>query len=339
VRLFCQALDGIEHAHRLGIVHRDIKPANLMMTEAGSIKVMDFGIARALGSARTTRTGMLVGTIEYMSPEQIKGLEVDARSDIYSLGILLYEMLIGRVPFESNSDYELMRAQIEEPPRPPRDLAPHIPLQIERAIMRALAKKPEARFQSAAEFRAALLSALSPSLKEAQPDGSQVPRPGPNEASLLSRIGWKHVIAAALLTFVSALSILMITGGREQASPTAEPPASAPPRPELPLQQPSPQPIRVETPLTPSRQAATEPKRMTKATAPAINPPSAPQQEAKQPKTPTKDRAAINEPKGDDEASEKKGSAAKEVIKKPVEGIKKLGGWLGFGKKKKDQSP
>ena len=157
VELFSMALEGIDHAHKMGIVHRDIKPANMMLTETGSIKVMDFGIARVLGTDRLTRAGHLIGTAEYMSPEQVRGEETDARSDIYSLGILLYEMLTGRVPFNNPSEYELMRSQIEDAPTPPRTFAPHIPLGIEQAIMRSLAKKREARYQSASEFRSMLL--------------------------------------------------------------------------------------------------------------------------------------------------------------------------------------
>lgn len=158
IALFCQALEGIDHAHKMGIIHRDIKPANMMFTENGTLKVMDFGIARVLGTARMTKQGNIVGTIEYMSPEQVRGEETDARSDIYSLGILLYEMLTGRVPFNSSSEFELMRSQIEDAPPPPRTLAAHIPLPIEQAIMHALAKKPEARHRTAAEFRVALLN-------------------------------------------------------------------------------------------------------------------------------------------------------------------------------------
>ncbi|MBI3652457.1 MAG: protein kinase [Acidobacteria bacterium] len=157
VQLFAQALDGMAHAHRLGIIHRDVKPANVMLMDAGLIKVMDFGIARVLGSNRITRTGNVIGTIEYMSPEQIRGEATDARADIYSLGILLYEMLTGRVPFDSSSEYELMRRQVEDAPLPPRTFTKEIPLALEQVIMRALAKKPEARFQTADEFRAVML--------------------------------------------------------------------------------------------------------------------------------------------------------------------------------------
>jgi serine/threonine-protein kinase len=110
-----------------------------------------------LGTDRLTKAGHLIGTVEYMSPEQVRGEETDARSDIYSLGMLLYEMLTGRVPFNSTSEYELMRCQIEDAPAPPRTIAPHIPLPVEQAIMRSLAKKRDARYQSASEFRKMLM--------------------------------------------------------------------------------------------------------------------------------------------------------------------------------------
>ncbi|HZI18098.1 MAG TPA: protein kinase [Pyrinomonadaceae bacterium] len=159
VPIFCQVLDGIQHAHEFGVVHRDIKPANMMLTEKGTLKVLDFGIARILGTARMTRQGNVIGTIEYMSPEQVKGMETDARADIYSLGMLLYEMLTGRVPFDIQNEFELMRAQIEQYPVPPRQLNPAIPEVVEQAIWRAIAKEPSQRFQSAEDFRNFLLAA------------------------------------------------------------------------------------------------------------------------------------------------------------------------------------
>jgi serine/threonine protein kinase len=155
VRLLTSALDGIAEAHRAGIIHRDLKPDNLMITEAGAVKVTDFGIARMTGSGHLTRTGLMVGTLRYMAPEQIQGEEADARSDIYSLGGVLYQMLTGRPAFEGKSDYAILKAQIEEMPPPPSTAAPGpgIPEWLDRAVLRSLAKKPADRFQSVEEMR------------------------------------------------------------------------------------------------------------------------------------------------------------------------------------------
>jgi serine/threonine protein kinase len=156
VGLCQQALDGISFAHQRHIIHRDLKPSNVMLTDSGVIKVMDFGLARVLGSAHLTRTGRLMGTLEYISPEQIRGEETDARSDIYALGIVLYELVTGRLPFESDSEYTLVRAQVEALPPSPRHITPVVSPELEHVILRALAKAPTERFQSIEEFSLAL---------------------------------------------------------------------------------------------------------------------------------------------------------------------------------------
>ncbi len=159
IPVFCQVLDGIDHAHELGIVHRDIKPANMMLTEKGTLKVLDFGIARLLGSARMTRAGNIIGTLEYMAPEQVRGQETDGRSDLYALGMMLYEVLTGKLPFDTDNEFELMKSQTEFTPRPPREINPAIPVEVEAAIMKAIEKNPDDRFQTGGEFREVLLSA------------------------------------------------------------------------------------------------------------------------------------------------------------------------------------
>jgi len=156
VPLFRQALAGIGYAHRMGIVHRDIKPSNIMLNRDGIVKVMDFGLAKVAGSHGLTRTGVRLGTAYYMSPEQVLVKPVDARSDIYSLGVTLYEMLAGQVPFDAASEFEILNDHVNTPPPPPSRPYAQIPQGIESAVLKALAKEPEQRFQSAEQFSAAL---------------------------------------------------------------------------------------------------------------------------------------------------------------------------------------
>jgi serine/threonine-protein kinase len=151
-----QVLAALSYAHGRGVVHRDIKPANIIVMPDGVVKVTDFGIARAGGSERLTMTGMALGSLYYMSPEQIQGAAPDARSDLYSLGVTLYEMVTGAPPFRSENEYAVMHAHLTQEAPPPKDLAPALPTDISAVILRAMAKAPDQRFQSADEFRAAL---------------------------------------------------------------------------------------------------------------------------------------------------------------------------------------
>ena len=161
IRLSLQVLNGIAYAHGRKIIHRDIKPANLMLNKEGVIKIMDFGIARMLGSSRHTQIGKAVGTLEYMAPEQIRGQEGDERSDIYALGVVLYEMLTGNVPFRSKSDYDLMTKKLNNPAPKVQTFVHEIPKSIDKAITNSLIRDPGQRIKTAKEFHKLLKDCLS----------------------------------------------------------------------------------------------------------------------------------------------------------------------------------
>lgn len=170
LNIFRKALEGIGHAHGHGIVHRDIKPANIMLADSGQVKVMDFGIARALDSQeQLTRHGQVAGTAKAMAPEQIRGAQADVRSDIYSLGIVLYTLLAGRPPFVGQGDHALMLAQLEQVPPPLRSWVANVPPKLEAAVMRALEKDPAGRFQSVAAFAQAIDACLADVAKAGPP--------------------------------------------------------------------------------------------------------------------------------------------------------------------------
>ena len=147
-----QVCEGLEEAHKLGVVHRDLKPQNIMIDEDGNARIMDFGIARSLSGKGITGAGVMIGTPEYMSPEQVEGKETDPRSDIYSLGIILYEMVTGRVPFEGDTPFTVGVKHKSEPPKDPRELNAQIPQDLSRLILRCLEKDKSARYQTAAEL-------------------------------------------------------------------------------------------------------------------------------------------------------------------------------------------
>jgi beta-lactam-binding protein with PASTA domain/tRNA A-37 threonylcarbamoyl transferase component Bud32 len=147
----------LEFAHRNGVVHRDVKPGNVLITADGDIKVTDFGIARAGTSEALTQTGAVMGTASYFSPEQAQGLTVDGRSDVYSLGVVLYEMVTGAPPFSGESPVAVAYKHVREEPEPPAARAPDLPPDLEQIILTAMAKDPDSRYQTADELRADLL--------------------------------------------------------------------------------------------------------------------------------------------------------------------------------------
>jgi serine/threonine-protein kinase len=151
-----QALDALSYAHTQGVIHRDIKPGNIMVTRTGAVKLMDFGIAKAATDRSLTMTGNLIGSLYYMSPEQVRAETIDSRSDLYSVGVVLYQMATGRKPFEGDSEYKIMQAQVEHAPPPPNTIDASVPEELSRVILRALSKRRDERFQTGEEFRAAL---------------------------------------------------------------------------------------------------------------------------------------------------------------------------------------
>jgi len=153
-----QVCEGLAEAHRLGVVHRDLKPSNIMIDKEGNAHVMDFGIARSVTGKGITGTGVMIGTPEYMSPEQVEGKEVDQRSDIYSLGVILYEMVTGRVPFEGETPLGIAMKHKSEVPKDPKELNAQIPDDLSRVILRCMEKDKEKRYQSAGEVRSELHS-------------------------------------------------------------------------------------------------------------------------------------------------------------------------------------
>jgi len=151
-----QVCEGLAEAHRLGVIHRDLKPQNIMVDEDGNARIMDFGIARSLKTKGITAAGVMIGTPEYMSPEQVEGKEVDQRSDIYSLGVILYEMVTGRVPFEGDTPFTIGVKHKSESPKDPKELNTQLPEDLNLVILRCLEKDREKRYQSAGEVRAEL---------------------------------------------------------------------------------------------------------------------------------------------------------------------------------------
>jgi serine/threonine-protein kinase len=217
IDIACQILDAFEYTHKLGIIHRDVKPANLFLTRDGRIKIADFGIARIDNSSQT-QTGAVMGTPNYMSPEQCSGQVMDSRSDLFSIAVVIYELLTGEKAFSANSVHATMMKLLQTTPEPPSVFNPSLPQSLDAVIGKALAKSPDERFQSAAEFA----RALEPFRRGAS-HGTQnsdaaagnetliMPRPGQSASAPDSKATGKRRLPTALVSGVVAA--LLLTAG------------------------------------------------------------------------------------------------------------------------------
>lgn len=207
--------EGLAEAHRLGVIHRDLKPGNIMIDKEGNPKIMDFGIARSISVKGITGTGVMIGTPEYMSPEQVEGKEVDQRSDIYSLGIILYEMLTGQVPFEGDTPFTIGVKQKSEIPTDPMELNAQIPHDLSRLILRCLEKEKEARYQYVDELRT--------NLEKIEKGIPTTERPIPKRKTVASKpitvtLSRKNVfIPAAVIALAATAAIIWFTFFKKEA--------------------------------------------------------------------------------------------------------------------------
>jgi serine/threonine-protein kinase len=203
-----QVLSGLSFAHAKGIVHRDIKPSNIMVTGRDRVKLLDFGLAfQGLGSD-ITRTGLILGSLHYMSPEQVMGERVDARSDIYSVGVTLYQLLTGRSPIDGSSEFAIASGHLKDAPKDPTAINPNIPPRLSAAVLKALAKGPSDRFQSAEEFLEELSALNSDETRTILPTPAQTRDTGAHtprsiDAHSVTRQPGKTLSGASVLSSVA----------------------------------------------------------------------------------------------------------------------------------------
>jgi serine/threonine protein kinase len=213
-----QVCDGLAEAHRLGVVHRDLKPSNIMIDKEGNTRIMDFGIARSLEAKGITGAGVMIGTPEYMSPEQVEGKETDQRSDIYSLGIILYEMVTGRVPFEGDTPFTIGMKHKGEIPQNPKELNTQISDDLNRVILRCLEKEKEKRYQTAGEVHSELkniekgIPTTERLIPERKPATSR-------EITVTFQRRWVFIVAPIVIILVAALAFFLLKGGRDVTPP------------------------------------------------------------------------------------------------------------------------
>jgi serine/threonine-protein kinase len=290
-----QVLSALSYAHAHGVVHRDLKPANMILTPSGVVKLMDFGIARMVADRKLTQTGGTVGSIYYMSPEQIKGgVAVDARSDLYSLGISLYEMATGARPFKGDSEYSIMAAHLETTPPPPIQVDPNLPPALSEIILMSLEKDPAQRFQTADAFRAALLSVRGSVQPAATPAAAPVlvapppppPPPARSHRGLYIALGSLATIAV-IIAAVTQIPKFRHTAAESAPAAAVSAPAQQAPPEAPPAAIPAAVPAPVETPpasqppvtSAPAVKAAARPVRRAPAAAASVQAPAPGQQQ------------------------------------------------------------
>lgn len=220
-RLVPQICAAIGYAHNRHVIHRDIKPSNILLTEDGTVKVTDFGIAKILGVSTKTRTGVATGSLPYMAPEQIRGKVIDARTDIYQSGVMLYELIAGRRPFLAKTEYDMMSHHLSTPPPVPSSLNSSISTSLDRVLLKALEKAPQDRFQSTDELAAAFSASTSktPGVSSQGYKRSATAPPG-NSTRLQTSARW--ILAVGILVIAAVSAFFGYKAGFENEAPLQE---------------------------------------------------------------------------------------------------------------------